>query len=204
MTLLYRVRARWTGFSGAPGYTVLHFRDFDSPGGDGGGVTAAGAAAAVNRARSFFDAIKALLPTQVSINVDPEVDIIEDSTGVLSNSFTSTVTAAVVGTATASYSAATGAVVNWRTEGIRNGRRVRGRSFLVPLASSAFATTGQLATASVGTLTAAASALAAQSGSPDLFVYGRPTSAGATDGVSYVVSNASVPPMGAILTSRRD
>jgi len=204
MVELLRVRARWTGFSGAPGYTVLHYRDFAADNSSPEAVTAAGATAAVNRTRVFFDAIKALLPTQVFINVEPEVDVINSDDGQLLRSYTAATPQAVNGTATSAYSAASGAVVNWRTDGVRNGRRVRGRTFLVPLAMTAFATTGQLATASQTTLQAAATALADNTSTPDLHVFGRPTSAGATDGVTYPVSNAGVPLMGAILTSRRD
>lgn len=204
MTELLRVRARWTGFSGAPGYTVLHFRDFASTNDNPDAVTQAGATGAVTRTRAFFDAIKALLPTQVLINVEPEVDVIESTDGKLQRSYTTGTTAAVAGTATSAFSAASGAVVNWRTDGVRNGRRVRGRTFLVPIAMTAFATTGQLSTASQTTLQSAATALADNAQTPDLHVFGRPTAAGATDGVAHPVSNAGVPLMGAILTSRRD
>lgn len=204
MSELLRVKARWTGFTGAPGYSVLHFRDFSGGEPSGSSLTAAQALAAAGRVRTFFEAIKGNLPVGVFINVDPEVEVLDIATGTLLRSFTVATPATVAGTAANSYSAAVGAVVNWRTDGIRNGRRVRGRTFLVPLQGNAFATTGQLGGPVVTALTTAAQALADSTQSPDLFVYGRPTGPGANDGVAYVVTNANVPPMGAILTSRRD
>jgi len=204
MPELLRVKARWTGFTGAPGYTVLHFRDFGTGEPDGVAATAAQALAATARVRTFFNAIASYLPNTVFVNVDPEVEVIDIATGTLLRSFTVATPATVAGLNTNSYSAAVGAVINWRTDGIRRGRRVRGRSFLVPLSSGAFAITGQLGGPVVTALTSAAQALADNTGTPDLFVYGRPSGTGADDGVAYVVSNANVPPMGAVLTSRRD
>lgn len=204
MPLLYRVRSRWAGFNGAPGYSVMHFRDFNTPDPGAGGGTIEDASAAVARARSFFGGIAALLPDDVSIEPEQEVDVIEDTTGALVNSLQSTNGGTVDGTATGSYSAASGAVVNWRTGGIRNGRRIRGRTFLVPLAGSAYSTTGSLLPSSQTTIATAASQLAASTGTPDLFVYARPTGPGASDGTSSVVTGSSVPTLAAVLRSRRD
>lgn len=204
MTQLLRVKARWSGFTGAPGYSVLHFRDFNSPGGYEGAAGTEAASGAVSRTRSFFGALSAMLPDSVSIEPEQEVDLIEDTTGELLDSFQSTNGGIVEGTATGSYSAASGAVVNWRTGGIRNGRRIRGRTFLVPLASSVYNDTGVLIPSVQAAIAAAANQLAANTGTPDLFVYARPTGPGASDGMSSVVNGASVPSMGAILRSRRD
>lgn len=182
----------------------MHFRDFGTGGDTSSAVTADQAAAACTRVRNFWLALASVLPVAVNVLVESEVEVIEDSTGTLVNTFATPGTSAVSGSGAGAFSAATGAVVNWRTNGIRNGRRVRGRTFLVPLNGAAFAATGQLGSGIVTTITTAASALADGAGSPDLFVYGRPSAVGAADGVSYVVSSASVPAMGAILTSRRD
>lgn len=204
MTQLARVRSRWQGFNGAPGYTVLHFRDFGAGDGGGGDVDAAMALGAVTRTFDFMRAFPALLPAVVNIQVEGTVDVIEDTTGELVNSFNVAPPAAVQGTAASNYSAASGAVVNWRTGGIRNGRRIRGRSFIVPLAIGAYSLSGQLSPASQTTLQNAATALANAALTPDLMVYARPTSAGAVDGTAAVVTSAQVPTLGAILRSRRD
>lgn len=204
MVNIMRVKARWTGFSGAPGYTVMHFRDFDT--GDGPGVdpTAASAQAASDRMRAFLGAFPELLPITVRIDLDPNVDILEDSTGTMVDSLTVTPGAQLSGSSGGNYSAAIGAVVNWSTGSIRAGRRVRGRSFLVPLSSTAFFTDGTLSASALTTLQAAANILVDRTNTPDLGVYARPTLAGAADGQWVVATGARVPDMGAVLRSRRD
>lgn len=204
MTELMRVKARWSGFSGAPGYTVLHFRDFGAGDGGGGSVSLASATAAAGRVRQFFDSIKAMLPASVDINVESEVDVLEDTTGELVNSLNVPTVAQVDGLSTGPYSAASGAVVNWRTGGIRNGRRIRGRSFIVPIVGSYFTTSGALAGSAAGDIQTAAAALANSTSSPDLMVYARPTSKGASDGTAAVVTGTNVPSFAAVLRSRRD
>lgn len=201
MTELLRVKARWSGFNGAPGYSVLHFRDFEGSGGLG---TVANATAAVNKTRFFFAAIATSLPDAVSVEVEREVDVIEDSTGELVNSLQSTEGGVVDGTGGGGYAAAVGAVVNWRTGGIRNGRRIRGRTFIVPLVGGSFNAQGQLIQAVADSILTAATSLSATSGTPDLFVYARPSAAGLSDGTSSVVTGCNVPTLGAVLRSRRD
>lgn len=204
MTALLRVKARWTGFSGAPGFTVLHFRDFSGPDGGGTEPDNAQAAAAGERVRAFFQTLNGLLPDSVRIAVEPDVDVVEDTTGELINSLNAGQIATVSGAVPGSFAGPSGAVVNWKTGGIRNGRRIRGRSFIVPLSSSIYSSTGILTTGAQDALQTAASALAASTGTPDLMVYARPSIAGASDGQSSVVTSATVPSMIAVLRSRRD
>ncbi len=192
---LLRVKARWTGFSGAPGYSIFHFNAFD----DGSTVEAQNAANAV---RSFFFSINSLLPQAVTVTVDTSVDVLEESTGQLTNIVGVTPPPTVVGMNTGSFSAPTGAVVHWTTGGVRNGRRVRGKTFLVPMAVVIYQNDGTLNTSNVTTITAAAQALI-DSADTALVVYGRPTQ-GAADGVAHVVTGQRVPDMAAVLRSRRD
>lgn len=182
----------------------MHFRDFNTgeAGSDPNG--AADALAAVTRVHTFFTAIRSALPGSVRLDVEPEVDMIESTDGKLVDSFAVAPPAQISGSGVTTYSAAAGAVVNWRTAGVRNGRKVRGRTFLVPIATGVYGADGNLTPAIRTTLQTAADALRDRTGTPDLCVYGRPTTKGATDGVVHVVISASVPSMSAILTSRRD
>lgn len=204
MPALYRVRSRWTGFNGAPGYTILHFRDFNSPDPGPGGGSVEGATDAVERVQTFFSAIANTLPSSVSVDVEREVDVIDDSDGSLVDSFGATSGGIIQGTGSATYAAPVGAVVNWRTGAVRNGRRLRGRTFLVPLAGSNFNAQGVLIPAVQTILQNAANALASSEGTPDLAVFGRPSAPALSDGVSSVVTSATVPALAAILSSRRD
>ena len=179
----------------------MHFRDFG-----GTPPTVSDAQAAVDRVYAFFNAIKALVPQQVSIQVQGEVEAIEETDGVLQDVLVATTPAAIVGTALVSnpYAAAVGAVVSWRTGVVRNGRRIRGRNFLVPLTSTAFDNTGTLTSSALTTLNTAATALRDTTSIADLGIYARPTAAGATDGLWALVTGHQIPDMGSILRSRRD
>jgi hypothetical protein len=201
MAEIARVTARWTGFTGAPGFTVMHFRDF-------GGTfpTEADVQVAVDRVRAFFDAIKLYIPSQVSIQVLGEVEVLEESTSTLLDVLVATTPAVVTGTAAAAtaYAAAVGAVVSWRTGVVRNGRRIRGRTFVVPLAASAFDNTGTLVSTAVTAINNAATTLRDATSIADLGIYARPTAPGASDGLWALVTGHQVPDMGSILRSRRD
>jgi len=204
MPSILRVKAKWTGFSGAPGYSVFHLRDFGTGGPTETEPSATEAAAAATRVRAFFTAIGGLLPPVALVNLEPEVDLIDVATGNLIDSMPTGSGAGTSGSGTASYVASAGAVVNWRTGAVRNGRRLRGRTFLVPLSTAAFSTGGGLTGTAASTLRTAANNLASNTGSPDLCVYGRPSGPGAADGVIAMVTSANVPDFAAVLRSRRD
>lgn len=192
---LYRVKTRWTGFTGSPGYTILHFDAATEP-------TTAGAQSAYTSAHTFFQGISSALPSAVRLTVETAVELIDTPTGMMQDVFTVTAGTAISGTVTGGFSSSTGACVNWNTPEVRNGRRVRGRSFIVPLASSQYDTDGTLTAASLTDLQAAADALAGSGFS--FMVYKRPTVKGASDGDASAVTSARIADKTAILRSRRD
>ena len=201
MADIARVKVRWSGFTGSPGYSVFHFRDF-------GGVTptVSDVELAIDRVDAFFNAIKAYLPSVVNVKTQADVEVIDETNGSLVNVLQGTPTAGVNGTASGAtpYAAATGAVLTWRTSGIRNGRRIRGRTFLVPMSSDCFSFDGTINGTALTTLTTAATALTDTTGLADLAVWARPTGPGATDGIAHAVTAFSIPDMSAVLRSRRD
>lgn len=212
MAAIMRVKVKWSGYQGAPGYNIFHYRDFDTE-----PPTNTHATAAATDLRAFFDAIKAYMPNAVKIDVMPDCDVLESSTGDLTGGVTATPGAQVSGTAGAGaqFAAAAGAVVTWKTAGVRNNRRIRGRSFIVPLANVAFATDGTLDAGFLTTAGTAATTLRdPTTGSPDLGVWarptpvldgeGNPTGEHNADGIWYVCNGHSIPDMGAVLRSRRD
>lgn len=204
MPQILRVKTRWSGFTGAPGYTVTHFRDFDGGTAGSDSFSTAQAQEAAHKMQVFFTAIRSLLPSAVRIDVEPEVDVLEATSGKLVDSISVAPELQVSGAATQNYAAAVGSVINWRTNGIREGRRVRGRTFLVPLSAIAFAPTGNLLTTAQTTIADAATVLRSSAGSPDLGVYARPSAPGVEDGAWFYASGSNVPTMGAVLRSRRD
>lgn len=112
-----RIRVSWTGFPGAPGVNTFYATDPLS---------------AVGPLHTFYDAIKTLLPANVTIQVPGDGDEINDANGALVGTWTTTAPAAVVGGPGSSYSAPVGTVVDFLTNTVIGRRRVMGRSFIVP------------------------------------------------------------------------
>lgn len=201
MVAILRGKVNWSGFPGAPGYTVFHASTFQVEFSDG-------ATALRNAMNNFMVAISNNLPNNVMVTPEAEVEMIEDTTGELLNSFTTAPIAGTQGTGGLAYSGPTGAVVNWRTSTIRRGRRMRGRTFLVPLANASYENDGSLTAAARADIQAAADTFIADVGT-ELLVYGRPTPSTTAnpgphaDGTTGVVTSAQVPDLAAVLRSRR-
>lgn len=192
---VYRVKCRWTGFTGAPGYTILHFDAPTEP-------TEAGAIEAADNAHQFIQDCASNMPSAVKLNIETAVEVIDQATNQLETIFTVPSPVALAGTVAGGFSSSTGACVTWETGEVKNGRRVRGRTFLVPLASSCYDTDGTLTSMTLTDLQAAASGLAA--GGFSFGVLSRPSGPGAADGSFHTVSSGRVNDKTAILTSRRD
>lgn len=200
MASILRAKLRWTGLPGGTGYSIFHFGEFSF-----GEPDVNTANAAKDRLGQFIGQIKPFIPPSVTMQVETELEVIESTNGLMTNVLGGTAGpgAAGLGSGTLGYSAPTGAVMSWSTGGIRNGRRIRGRTFIVPLAGNAYQNNGTLEEGCLTNLNAAAAALSSITGQPDLGVYARPTSKGATDGVWYAVTGFRIPDMAAILSSRR-
>lgn len=196
---MLRVTARWQGFSGAPGYSNFFF----SSGFLDGGLLGDEAQALADRVADAFNELYLLLPSPVSISIEPEVPVIDSDTGVIQDFNTITPPSPVGGGGTDSeYAGPAGAVVTWRTSDLRNGRRIRGRTFLVPLRTFAYQDDGTLTAQSMTYIRNFADTLVGGSLDGDLGVWSRPT--GGSGGVFASVTGYTVPDMVAVLRSRRD
>ena len=199
MVDMLKFSARWTGFAGAPGVTNFYARDFSE-----GGVDQAMADGFITRLDAYLDAWAGFLPVNVSLLVDPTVEVIEAETGDLQGYYTVTADSSRSGSSTDNWSAASGAVVSWYTDLVRNGRRLRGRSFFVPLYGAAYDSTGTLNNTMLTTLRAASTTFITAAGTGRMGVWGRPTSPTANDGTWSFVTSARINDKVAILSSRRD
>lgn len=99
-------------------------------------------------------------------------------------------------------------MVRWNTAGIVNSRRVRGRTFIVPVVNHVYAADGTLDTPDITTLQTAADAFIAASGSTPQ-VWSRPFPGSANDptprvGTAHNITTAVVPDKAVVLTTRRD
>lgn len=189
-----RITATWGGFRGAPGYSNFYF----------GGAAAddTDAESLAEAVRSFFNAFRVDLPSSVTISIQPSAEIIDETNGQITGQVDFTPPETITGGTNATYSAASGAVVNWNTAGYRNGRRIRGRTFVVPLSNAAYDTAGDISTASLGLLRNGAAFLTSGVSVLPFVVWARPNDG--ANGTAEPVVSATVPDLGAVLRSRRD
>lgn len=198
------VRTHWQGTTGGPGLTQLHMQGITDP----HTWDAAAAQVAVDAVRAFWDAVKGIIPNEVTLTVDPVVDVYNILDGELVGSYSAaTPPVNVLGTATGSFSMASGVKLNLNTGVIRNGRRVRGSIFIVPADGTAFTVTGVVSAGTRATINTAANTLRTTlaGSNKELIVYSRPkTSPVFVGGAASPVNGAEAAEKGAILRGRRD
>jgi hypothetical protein len=199
MANLARVTINWTGFIGAPGYTNLYWRN-TTP----GTITQNVVDEAVSKTDTWLTQMKTVIASTVTVGIDASVEEINDATGALVAFWTGAPAAASAGTSAGAYSAAAGACIAWSTNAVRNNRRIRGRTFIVPVGGASLAVDGTLDALELSTLRSASDALRASGADARLVIWGRPTTPGGTDGVSAEVIASNVQDKTAVLTSRRD
>lgn len=197
------VRTEWSGTSGGPGVTQMAVY------GDVGGAWGASSSqAAVNAVRQFWDSLKALLPDELKLQVSPVIDDYDTVSGDLVGSYVAaTAPVQVVGTSAQSYVGGAGAKITWNTGQIRNGKRVKGSTFIVPIASTVFGPTGTVSAGSILTINTAAAAMLSQlaAGGSTMAVWSRPgPPSKPRAGFSTQVISGTCNVKSAILRGRRD
>ena len=191
---LFRVPVAWKGPSVVGlAVNVLHF--------DASNQTEP-PCAAITQA---YNVLSQVIPTGCSIVVPNSGDTIEDTTGALTGGWTSGGGGTVAGAAPAAAAAGVGGCIGWQTGGIVQGtkgpRRLRGRTFIVPLSSQVYEADGTILAASLDVLNTFATNL--QAAGP-LAVWHRPTKVAPASGTSYGVLSHRVRDKVAFLSSRRD
>lgn len=178
MASLKRVRAEWSG-SGLVGSGVSTFMFLES----GTGLVAA--------VEAFFDALAGYIPNDVSITIPAAGDIVESTTGELVGAWSEgAVSGTTNGTFIGTYPRGVGTRFVWETEGIVNGRRIKGSTFLVPFGASNFDDGGQLSAAASALLTGIGNDLIDAAGNT-MVVWSRPRPDG--DSGYSVVTSCRVP-----------
>lgn len=198
MASLRRVRVQLFGFKGGPGVSTFYFLDTDT---------------ALTSLHTLYEGMSSTFPVGVSVIIEPSGDIIESTTGVITGAWGGNPQALVVGTSAGPYAAPAGVLLGWETTTILDGRRLRGRTFIVPAANGIFGADGTINDA---TRTALASLAAQFSIEQNLsFVIwhrpfaGRPAvgtipAKPAHLGGHGLVTSARVPDKVVVLRSRRD
>lgn len=200
MGRIIRVKVSWNGFVGGPGYTNLYFE----PVPESDTITQPVVDNAVTKVQTFLTAWRQWLPPIVTTGVDATVEELDEVNGELMGFWSATVTAAAGGTGGTAFASVAGACISWGTQGVRNGRRVRGRTFMVPLAGSAYDTDGTIHGTHLPVMRTAANALHGDAGGARLVIWARPNTLLPIDGGAYDVITASISDKVAVLSSRRD
>ena len=201
MPSVYRTTAVWTGFTGSPGYTKFSWSGLS----DDTTRNAAGAAM-----RSFFLSLQAFFHSTWTISVSPIVQEFDAATSqLLSEVSMSATPAAVAGSGTpAAFAGGSGICIIWKTGYVLNGRRLNGRTFLVPVAGNAFENDGTPTASALTSINSACTTLIAASS--DFCVWGKtftkpvpPAKPVQIGGVAASVTSAVVKDSASQLRSRR-
>lgn len=187
MANVIRIRTTWTGSPVVgPGVSTFYWEEADT-----------GFVAKLN---TFWTSLAGTIESGIALQTLNSGDLIDIPTGTLTGTWTDGGTSNVNTSSTGNYAAGVGARIKWQTSGVRNGRRVQGATFLVPLPVSAYDATGTLAPTTLTNITNAANALVLASAGK-MRIYSRPSSTGA--GVASAVVGASVLDTVSWLRSRR-
>ena len=196
---MFEYRAVWSVTGGGIGYSVFHVRE--------AGVEPIGlsAQAFADDLRAGLATLTGDLPNDVSISFESEARELDVSTGTLVGVHAVDPPATVAGIGTGVYAAPSGAKVDLNTEGIVAGRRLKGRTFIVPLIGTAYTDGGLIASGTRSRLNTAFEAFRDDPGNYSLAVWSRPkTGEGARPGTLADVISVAASLKAAVLRSRRD
>jgi len=136
---MLQYRWSWQGGRIGQGLSVFNLLGSDFT----GNINAANSAI-----RTWFNGLRTTIPDDVTISGPPEVLQVNDADGQLIDVQALTPVAAIVGSSTAAFASPAGRVVRWNTPVVLAGRRLIGRTFLVP-SVAVFNVTGSIDPATI-------------------------------------------------------
>jgi len=149
---------------------------------------------------TFFDTIKNVIAPGVVWTVPNGGDQLNETTGELAGTWSGSGGGTVGSTGSGNFAVGVGARVAWGTGGIVNGRRVRGSTFLVPIAANSYDAQGTISSGSLSSIqTAADGLISGLTGA--LVIWSRPVPGRA--GSMHEVLSAAAPDRVSWLRSRR-
>jgi hypothetical protein len=149
--------------------------------------------------RAMMDTWKDPIPAGITLTFPAVGDILHADTGVVYSSWSATPPANVVGVGAGAYAGRVGACINWLTATVVGRRRLRGRTFVVPIIGGNFEADGTISNTVLSNFrTNAATFVTAAAG--NLEVWHRPV--GGTGGLSSSVVASTVNDRPQVLTSR--
>lgn len=187
MAVIDRVRVEWNGSSViGGGVSTFYFDDSHT------GYLA--------DLRVFFNDWRFAIPSTVEWTFPNSGDILDVATGAITGTWTEPAVSSLVAAGAGNHVSGVGMRQVWRTNGIREGRRVRGHTFFCPLTQSMYGTDGIVVPAQVTAADAAAATLIASSGG-FMRIYSRPSPG--HPGVASEVVSGEAPRAISWLRSRR-
>lgn len=167
---------------------------------------------AVESLHDFWTTCADGMPDVVKIIVDPHGDIINDENGEIVDAWAATPQSEISGAAAQPFAAPAGLHVGWETDTILDGRRLRGRTFIVPLAVTNYQDDGTLNPGTITGFGAAAAQLVIEQ-AESFVVWHRPYEGRAAtedlpakpahDGGHGLITSHRVGDKVSVLTSRR-
>jgi hypothetical protein len=190
VTILKRYRVAWSGSPVVgPGLSTF----YESPESGVGGADAI---------EAFFDGIKGVVPAGVQWTVPSNGDLIVAETGELTGSWSDPGTGGVVSSSgDVPWPSGVGMRVVWNTNGVFHGRRVRGSTFIVPIANASFEGAGNITAGTLSVVQTKANDLVAAL--DNFAIWSRPANLASNDGEANQVTSASVPDKVSWLRGRR-
>jgi hypothetical protein len=195
MVALNRVRVAWSNFPGSPGLSTFYLT---------------GTTTNVGPLLTWANAIVPLVPTGLTLTVPNGGDVIDSGTNQITGAWTGSGggTATSVA-ATGNYSGTSGALIRWTTGAVLNGRRLSGRTYIVPLNNNQYDNVGSLAGSTITALQTASNTMIASFASA-MQIYGPPRDADPSIpgdlGKAAITSPALlaiVPDLAVVMRSRR-
>lgn len=194
---MQRARAAINYGPGSPGVITIYTRT-TAP------ENSASAQLTVDRLKDAFTAGSNLFPNSLTMSSESFVDSIDPATGLITASYPVTPWSLSGNVSGGQYlPTATQLCITWKTDDVVAGRRVRGRTFLGPLATSLNQGDGTPTSAAITTALALGAAwIDAGTTDVEAVVWKRPK--GSTPGSDHVITSYSVRDVFSVLRSRRD
>lgn len=136
--MVLEYRAFWNGGPGGEGVSVFHGRPSGVISDTDAAIELAG------RVRALFAGLASFLPDPYTISFAAEVTELNTTTGVLEDIYAVSPGGPVNATGAGDWAAPAGIRVDWTTGALVAGRRLRGRTFFVPVIASCFDTNGSI------------------------------------------------------------
>lgn len=158
MVQLNEYRVRWEGLPGMPGVSTFYGSGTDP---------------SLLKAKLFqwAEALKICIPGGAKIIVPAVGRVIESDTGQAVGTWATGSETTSPGGGTASYVAPAGVMIRWDTALFTNGRRLTGKTFVVPITADQYSNDGSPGSSILGLIQGAANAL--PGGTSPLVVYSR-------------------------------